>query len=585
MHPPRFSEFRWEPLADAFLATHRSRLNVGIHLVTTPLGVFAALALLAAIAPPLAPALVLAYATTLLGRISRGLWATTGLVLAGLTAAALTWAPGWPLAAALVAAAYAVQELAHILSGEPSLQSTYEGRRGWLKDLTAHTFYLLPLVLHAAVRGEQPVTTWLVPRNRVHFTRLDDARTRADLRTIRAWVEAERPTTEHTTHWWWYDLAPAAREAFFRTARAPEILDMLRAAYGPQVLVEPVDGMNEVYVAGPDAQLSSDSVFYRSHVDGPWMLYPGAALFRCMVGVTPNRRITTVFPNSGTRPEEARYMLDEGEALAFDFNRELHYIRCDPSVPVTGQRVSLKLHFVVMPAGMPRYGRWLAGLTTAYNIAARRLFLATITPRTTRERLGAALTLTTTWLSEAVQRNVGVANLGWVALVAVVSACLGEPAVFVAGTSFVHYLIYMAVFHHRGDLAFPVFVRNATFFKALALAELAALYLLHFEFDAVSLALIAAGGGLSYAAYRALGAERTYFGAELGRCEPRRVDAFPYGLVPHPMIVGGVLLLAGFHALAPLRAAWPWLVPVHIGLYLAHLGQEVAAARRAAAPR
>jgi hypothetical protein len=72
----------------------------------------------------------------------------------------------------------------------------------------------------------------------------------------------------------------------------------------------------------------------------------------------------------------------------------------------------------------------------------------------------------------------------------------------------------------------------------------------------------------------ALGKERTYFGVELDRVPPRRIHRFPYGTIPHPMILGAIVGLLGLHAMSGFRAVLPWVISVHIGLYLLHLLQE-----------
>ena len=80
--------------------------------------------------------------------------------------------------------------------------------------------------------------------------------------------------------------------------------------------------------------------------------------------------------------------------------------------------------------------------------------------------------------------------------------------------------------------------------------------------------------------------DRTYFAAELGLCEPLRLRRFPYSLLPHPMIAGNLIALSGFYILPELRAAAPYLVPMHIAMYLLQLLQEqgVILTRRDPAP-
>src|SRR5262249_51522230 len=144
------------------------------------------------------------------------------------------------------------------------------------------------------------------------------------------------------------------------------------------------------------------------------------------------------------------------------------------------------------------------------------------------------------------------------------------------GISFVHYLLYLAVLHERERVAFPTFLRDAILFKALSFATLAWCYLSVFRADAMSLALIGAGFGLATLAMRALGIERSYFGAELGVLPPERISRFPYGVIPHPMIVGAVIGLLGVQALPEMRASQPWLVPTHIAFYTLVLAHELA---------
>lgn len=72
----------------------------------------------------------------------------------------------------------------------------------------------------------------------------------------------------------------------------------------------------------------------------------------------------------------------EGDVLAFDFNREVHYISRDESKKSISDdfRVTLKVHYCVYPRVLAPLG-WLFGLmNTAYNMSFRALFLKTINP-------------------------------------------------------------------------------------------------------------------------------------------------------------------------------------------------------------
>jgi hypothetical protein len=86
--------------------------------------------------------------------------------------------------------------------------------------------------------------------------------------------------------------------------------------------------------------------------------------------------------------------------------------------------------------------------------------------------------------------------------------------------------------------------------------------------------MILSGYGVSLLATKALGIDRTYFAAELGLVEPKWITAFPYGYIPHPMIVSQVWALLGFHMAPHFRAEWPIVVPIHCLLYITHMLQE-----------
>lgn len=154
----------------------------------------------------------------------------------------------------------------------------------------------------------------------------------------------------------------------------------------------------------------------------------------------------------------------------------------------------------------------------------------------------------------------------------------GKYEVFFALTSFVHYFRYMSTYYFREGIDFGSFKRDVLLFKTLALTQLAIIYLFPshhtFTLDWISIAMIASGYIVSLLATRALGIDRTYFAAELGLVEPKWITAFPYGYIPHPMIVSQVWALLGLYKAAHFRAESPYVIPVHVTLYLLHMFQE-----------
>ena len=41
----------------------------------------------------------------------------------------------------------------------------------------------------------------------------------------------------------------------------------------------------ELYISGPNRAGTSDQVFFTEHIDGPYILFPFASVFRCIVGL------------------------------------------------------------------------------------------------------------------------------------------------------------------------------------------------------------------------------------------------------------------------------------------------------------
>ncbi len=94
---------------------------------------------------------------------------------------------------------------------------------------------------------------------------------------------------------------------------------------------------------------------------------------------------------------------------------------------------------------------------------------------------------------------------------------------------------YITTYYSRWEIDFGCFKRDVLLFKTISLAQLFAIYFYTCYADSfatvdwISLSMIVSGYSVSLLATKALGIDRTYFGAELGKCAPLRVAAFPYG--------------------------------------------------------
>ena len=341
---------------------------------------------------------------------------------------------------------YVLQDLSHLATGEKTFQSTYSnGGQSidlsqpvqWMRLFTEHVYFLIPLVVHITIPFLPnssilksyliaPVATpiqhmqtfvWLVVPFMIlvvgsycldslngycfftgspYFMRLmqcniaipdeNGESQKEDLKIVRDWTLSHNPSKSTSSHWWFGDLNEEAKAAFSRCAESKIISRMFRNNYSEKYYnVDIVEGMNEIYVSGPcrlDQANNSDQVFFSRHVDGPWGVLPFVSVFRCIVGMDRNMVFTTHFPLA-----EVSANACEGHVLAFDFNRELHYITADDDKREDSDdfRVTLKLHYCVYPKVLAPLGWLMHRLNVNYNQAFRALFLRTIAPSSAYE--------------------------------------------------------------------------------------------------------------------------------------------------------------------------------------------------------
>jgi hypothetical protein len=478
------------------------------------------------------------------------------------------------LCLAAIVMGYGLQDLAHYLCAEPTYLGSYIATQPYL--LVMHTVWLLPLVLEACILRHWFVPQLLVPRQRLFA--LQTVASKAAVDELRAWIAANVPETAETTHVW-----PHKNDGTTQHVTALEqdasILAGFRTIFpAVEYDIVPVRDMNEIYVTavGSKSEINSDAVFYTPHVDGPYWWLPGASLYRVLVATTENRLVRTRF---NLQHPASDSVVDLYGVLGFDYNRELHWIDHVPNVTNPERRSLIKLHFCVYPRGWTRYGALASQWNSAYNTWARNNFLRTLRPSGLYENGLAWWIWLTTWINAALEETVGWTNLVYVLIAFGMSRALNQPWLFVILTSFRHYAMYVATFAFRDNVAHGVLMRDAKLYKTISMLHLARLLLpvVQFPQDVPMLALASCGFSLTLLATYRLGMVRTYFGTELGLVPPKFITDFPYGTIPHPMIVGQIfglsVLLASLHArLSPQVIA---LLAAHIGSYTLHMVQEI----------
>jgi len=563
---------RFSETAVEFRTYHNNSFNVFLHLITTPVAMACCVGAIeerlgavwtrGAFWAYAGALIAFTDASIMLKACTSALWC--GIVYGGTM---LSDACGLKEIGVIFACAYVGQELAHLATGEKTYQGSYMKFSNWPALLLEHTFYLLPLCLDAVMHMRESFLSWIVAHNYVVRAKLTSAKDRGALRVIKDFVTKEDPDRTCTAHWWHVKLADKEREAFSHIVHSEPIEKMFADRFRPDAwVVKPVYGMNEIYVASSHHNKNSDTVFYMEHCDGPWAVYPFCFLYRCMLAVNENVKVETIFTHEGSRS-----CLSDGDVVGFDFHREIHVI-ADKPVENPDRRITMKLHYCVYPKCFGKFGEALLHLSVMYNTVARRLFLNTIHP-TGIWRFMAFMVLTVTNAVFLVSKYAGFSNIASVAAMYAAGKLI-HPYFFFAMTSYTHYCMYIATYHVRDRINFGMFKRNVIFWKTLALSHLAVNYLRNFQFDAISLAMIVLGYGLSTSAVVALGVDQTYFGVELGEVKPNFVDCFPYNSIPHPMIIGSMVGLLGIHKMESFRAALPYAIPMHCTMYFIHMLQE-----------
>ena len=551
---------------------HRHDLNAFVHLFTTGLGIWGAiqLAKLHGFESIVAAYSVIIALTTpfLTAVVHTALVAAIAMVPSLQVDAVPLEMNGVYICLLAIAAGYGLQDLSHYVFQEKTYMGAYIYTLPLM--LFVHTIWLLPLVIDSILMRWCFLPN-VVSRNRTFFTQVSS---RKAVENLRDWINTNVAQVKETTHVWPHDQEgtsgpvtaledDAAIHAGFRTIFASKHFD-----------VKPVVGMNEIYVTavGAKKDINSDAVFYTPHTDGPYWFLPGASLYRVLVGVTPNRMVRTRFNLQHSSQDR---VVDMYDVLGFDYSRELHWIDHVPGKTNDERRSLIKLHFIVYPKGWHGYGDFCAKLQTNYNTWARGNFLKTLRPDGVADFILAWWIWLTTWSNAIFEENVGWSNLVYILL----SSALG-PTAFLVLTSFRHYLIYMTTFDFRNPpVAHGYLMRDSKLFKSMAMAHLGRrlLPLVKLPHDLPGVLLVAIGFFITILATTRLGFVRTYFGSELGFVKPEWINGFPYGYIPHPMIVGQLIAFGSiiFWWRESLSSENLALLVAHMTFYTLHMVQEM----------
>lgn len=394
---------------------------------------------------------------------------------------------------------------------------------------------------------------------------------------------------EMTFHTWLWEGLDNSTENAIRKIQS-ELVDGL-GTHRSRVAI-PLDSMDEFYSSAVAHVEGSDKVFVTPHMDGFFQLLPLASVKRCIYGVQvvgdDGRGVFTLRPFHPV-PSQQRVVVHNGEAVCFDYNHDIHWIEeseasgdsCNSSTSshcvASGgpRRDVLKFHFLEVPKALTNFGQLVEAVNSRYNAFARQLFLRTIDPdQGLSEAVLGHFVNAVTSLSylELYCGYFGVFRVLFLVLTAL------SPSRLMPSLGISHYLLYIFVFVFRST-PLEVFMRDAFYLKSCAMVVVALCYA-QFRINILSAIIAAAGFGLAFAAFIALGKEATYFGFQYGR-PSSIVQDWPYGehlgiRIPHPMILGSSLGLIGTCINSGFRRAHGRCILVHLILYAIVLGLEIS---------
>lgn len=155
----------------------------------------------------------------------------------------------------------------------------------------------------------------------------------------------------------------------------------------------------------------------------------------------------------------------------------------------------------------------------------------------------------------------------------IIAYIFNNSLIFIYATSFINYLIYISTYYYRENVHFNSFVRNCIFYKTISIINL--VYLLYYHPLQVNHLFICIGYLLTIISTYRLGKYYTYFGIELELLEYKKINSFPYGIIPHPMITGQIIALSNMLFIVPYFGKEFLVLAIHISLYIIHLLQEI----------
>ena len=117
----------YRTISTGFGGCHLDPVNVALHFITTPMGMVGAFSLLYSYTQSSSVAIVISviYLLSLLPAVPNGVFVGTAALCAIIVFLAKQWRLSFGFAVFIVICGYAIQDMAHLATGEPTFQASY----------------------------------------------------------------------------------------------------------------------------------------------------------------------------------------------------------------------------------------------------------------------------------------------------------------------------------------------------------------------------------------------------------------------------------------------------------------------------
>lgn len=330
------------------------------------------------------------------------------------------------------------QDLSHYITGDKIFLYDYISKKSlnyrekselWFNQ----TIYLVPLIIDLYI--SKNVKNILLPKKQIIKAKLDNLDN--NINELEEEIYLLNFSKKNTSHWWVLDLSVKIKNLCVLLSSSKCIYDKIYSVYDKTFYnILEIPEMNEIYVATQTHSENSDTVFFSKHIDGPFGLLPFIHVNRTLIAINKNNFVKTNFPI-----EKVSYILDKGEVVSFDFNREIHYIDLIKENCSDKHRILLKAHHLIYPKCLYFYALIYCKLNILYDKIARKAFLKTLNPENASEKslVNIILYVTNNWYK--IEEYIGFNNVLYIGFLLYISYLMNNNIFYVLFT-YIQYIIY-----------------------------------------------------------------------------------------------------------------------------------------------